>query len=189
MTPVSLAELMAALPDILAAPKDDAPIQSLCLRPARGERAFPNRITMTRAAGIPGERWLTEPWLRLPDGSPDPRIQVSILPVRVMDLVWRDRVNTPHPGDPIVADLDCSLANLPTGSLIRAGTAVLRVSDEYNAACAKWKVRYGTDARFFIDGPPGHDVLRLRGVLCSVEEDGEVGLTDRLKVVRRGPGP
>ena len=176
---------MAALPDILAAPKTDAQVHSLCLRPARGERAFPAQITMTRAAGIPGERWLTEPWLRLADGRPDPRIQVSILPVRVMDLVWRDRDGTPHPGDPIVADLDCGLANLPVGSLLQAGTAVLRVSDEFNTACAKWKLRYGADARAFIDAP-GHPVLRLRGVLCSVEQDGVVSLTDRLQVIRVG---
>ena len=183
MTPVTMAELMAALPDILAAPKSDAPIASLCLRPGRGERVFPDRITMTRAAGIPGERWATEPWLRLADGSPDPRIQVSILPRRVMDLVWRDRVGTPHPGDPIVADLDCGLANLPVGTLVQAGSAVLRVSDEFNAGCAKWKVRYGADARAFLDAP-GHEVLRLRGVLCSVVEDGEVTLSDRLQVLR-----
>lgn len=186
MSQVTLDELMVALPDILAAPRDDAPIHSLCLRPGYGERRLVDRITMTKAGGIPGERWATAPWLKLPDGSPDPRIQVSILPLRVMDPVWRDRVNTPHPGDPIVADLDCSLANLPTGSLIAAGTAVLKVSDEYNAACAKWKVRYGADARFFIDGPPGHDVLRLRGILCSVEENGEVTQADRLRVLRRG---
>ena len=185
MTPVTMLELMAALPGIMAAPKTDAPIDSLCLRPERNARAFPGRIKMTRAEGIPGERWLLEPWLRLPDGRPDPRIQVSILPVRVMDLVWRDRVAMPHPGDPIVADLDCSVANLPTGTLIQAGTAVLRVSDEFNEGCVKWKARYGADARAFIDAP-GHSPLRLRGVLCSVEQDGEVTLADRLQVVRRG---
>ena len=182
-TPVTMAELLAALPDIMAAPKTDAPIDSLCLRPARNERAFPTLIRMTRAKGIPGERWLNEPWLRLADGSPDPRIQVSILPRRVMDLVWRDREMTPHPGDPIVADLDCSLANLPEGTLLQAGTAVLRVSDQFNAGCIKWKLRYGADARAFIDAP-GHPRLRLRGVLCSVEVDGEVSLTDRLQVIR-----
>ncbi|MBI1170789.1 hypothetical protein GC209_05260 [bacterium] len=184
MTQVTMAELMAALPHILSAPKDDAPIHSLCLRPGYGERSFPDRLTMTRARGIPGERWSTAPWLKLPDGSPDPRIQVSILPIRVMDLVWRDREATPHPGDPIVADLDCSLANLPAGTLIRAGTAVLKVSDHFNQACAKWKVRYGADARAFIDAP-GHPELRLRGILCSVEQDGEVTLADRLQVISR----
>ena len=172
-------------PEILAAPKDDGVIHSLCLRPERGERRFPARIAMTRADGIPGERWATAPWMVLADGSPDPRIQVSILPLRVMDLVWRDREGTPHPGDPIVADMDLSLANLPTGSLIGAGSAILRVSDVFNEACAKWKLRYGADARAFIDAP-GHPDLRLRGVLCAVEQDGEVTLSDRLRVIRRG---
>ncbi len=181
---VTMAELIAALPDIQSAPKSDAPIHSLCLRPGYGQRQFPAKITMTRAEGIPGERWLTAPWMKLPDGTPDPRIQVSILPARILNLVWRDRVATPHPGDPIVADLDCALANLPAGSLIQAGSAVLRVSDVFNEACVKWKTRYGADARAFIDAP-GHPDLRLRGVLCSVEQDGEVTLTDRLQVLSR----
>ena len=183
--PVSRAELDAALAHVLAAPRTDAPIVGLCLRPGRGERSFPRRISLTRDRGIPGERWLTEPWLTLPDGSPHPGIQVSILGIRVMDLVWRDREATVHPGDPIVADLDCSEANLPVGSLIAAGTAVLRVSEVPNHACAKWKVRYGAEAYDWVRVPE-HAGMRLRGVLCSVETDGEVGLQDRLQVIRRG---
>ena len=181
--PVSTAELMAALPHILAAPKTDAPIAALCFRPGLSQRQFPASLILTQAQGVPGERWLTLPWLRLADGSPDPDIQVSILPQRVLDLVWRDRANTPHPGDTIVADLDCSTANLPPGSLIRAGSAVLRVSGVFNQSCVKWQVRYGADARAFIDAP-GHPELRLRGVLCAVVQDGKVGLSDRLQVVR-----
>ena len=177
---ITAAELSAAMPHVLAAPKTDAPITSLCLRPAFGERAFPDRIVMTRAQGIPGERWATLPWSRLPDGSPDPRIQVSLLPSRVMDLVWQDK-SVPHPGDPIVADLDMSFANLPIGTRIQAGTAVLRVSDLPNNGCAKWKVRYGADAMAWVVADPS---LRLRGVLCSVETDGEVTLSDRLQVIR-----
>lgn len=185
MSQVTLEELMAALPNILAAPKDLAPIRMFCLRPAPNQRSFPEVLHLTRAEGIPGERWLTTPWLRQEDGSPDPRIQVSILPSRVLDLVWRDRESVVHPGDPIVADLDCSLRNLPEGSLIRAGSAVLKVSGLFNEGCAKWKVRYGANARAFTE-LPGHPELRLRGILCSVEEDGEVTLADRLQVIRRG---
>ena len=177
---ISLPELNAALPQVLAAPKTDAAIATLCLRPAFNERAFADRLVMTKAQGIPGERWATLPWLKLADGSPDPRIQVSLLPSRVMDLVWQDR-SQPHPGDPIVADMDMTVANLPVGSLIRAGSAILRVSDVPNNGCAKWKVRYGADALTWVQADPG---LRLRGVLCSVEVDGEVTLADRLQVLR-----
>ena len=180
--PVTMAELMAALPQVLAAPKTDARIDGLCFRPAFNQRQFPHSLTLTRDQGVPGERWLTAPWMKLPDGSPDPRIQVSILPLRVMDLVWRDREGQPHPGDTIVADLDMSEANLPAGTLLQAGTAVVRVSDAFNDACVKWKVRYGKDAKDWVTAP-GHPPLRLRGVLCSVEQDGIVRLGDRLRKV------
>lgn len=177
--PVTMDELMAALPQVLAAPKDHAPVLGLCFRSGYGERRFPQSLRLTRDQGVPGERWASAPWLRLPDGSPDPRIQVSILPARVMDLVWRDRENEPHPGDTIVADMDMGLANLPVGTLLQAGTAVLRVSDVFNDACVKWKVRYGKDAKDWITRP-GHPELRLRGVLCSIERDGVVSLGDPL---------
>jgi hypothetical protein len=175
--------LSAALPHVLAAPKTDAPIAMLCFRPGFGERTFPDQLTLTKHQGIPGERWMTAPWLKLPDGSPDPRIQVSLLPTRVADVVWQDRDTTLHPGDPIIADLDMTAANLPPGTLIRAGTAILRVSDHPNDGCVKWKVRYGNAAMEWI-ADPKHTSLRLRGVLCSVEHDGVVTLTDRLQVIR-----
>lgn len=179
MTP-DMATLMAALPHVLAAPKDAAPVQQLCLRPARGQRSFPQSVRLTRAEGVPGERWLTEPWLRLPDNSPDPDIQVSILPARVLDLVWQHGDAAPHPGDTMVADMDMSVANLPPGTLLQAGTAVLRVSHQFNDACVKWKARYGTDAKDWITAP-GHPDLRLRGILCAVVQDGDVRLGDALK--------
>ena len=182
---VTAAELAAALPQVLTAPRDAAPITTLCRRPGFGLRDFPESLTLTRAEGVPGERWLTAPWLKLPDGRPDPSIQVSILPLRVLDLIWRDRAGTVHPGDNIVADLDCSLSNLPTGSLISAGTAVLRVSGEFNDGCVKWKARYGADAKAWITAP-GHPELRLRGILCSVESDGEIRLGDPIHILRRG---
>lgn len=183
MQHVTAEDLRNALPHVLEAPKTDAAIAMLCFRAGFGLRSFPDRLTMTRAAGIPGERWLTHPWLKLADGSPDPRIQVSILPIRVLDLVWRDRVGTVHPGDPIVADLDMTEANLPAGTLLQAGTAVLRVSDEPNDGCVKWKARYGAAAMEWIVAPE-HSALRLRGVLCSIEQDGVVGVDDRIVVLR-----
>lgn len=183
--PVTAEALAAALPQVLAAPKEATTVASLCFRPRPNRRDFPDRLRLTRAEGIPGDRWLTQPWLRLPDGRPDPEIQVSILPLRVLDLVWQDRDATPHPGDPIIADLDCSTANLPPGTLLQAGTAVLRVSALFNDGCVKWKVRYGQAAKDWITAP-GHPDLRLRGVLCAVEQDGEVAVGDALTVLRRG---
>ena len=179
MTQVTKDELDRAIPDIMAAPKDGAVIDMLCLRPGYGERRFVDEISVTRDAGIPGERWATAPWLKLEDGRPHPGIQVCILQKRVLDLVWRDRVNTVHPGDTFIVDMDLSEANLPVGQVLCAGDAMLRVSDVFNDACVKWKVRYGDAAKTWVTAP-GHPELRLRGVLCSVERDGTIRNGDRL---------
>jgi hypothetical protein len=175
---VTSAELTTALPHVCAAPKTDTTIDSLCFRPARRQREFPHTLRLTRAHGIPGDRWLTEPWLRLPNGDPDPNIQISILPLRVLNLVWTDRDTTPHPGDSFIADIDTSLANLPQGTRLQAGTAILRVSNLFNEGCMKWKAYYGADAKNWITD---HPELRLRGVLCAVEQDGIIHPGDTLR--------
>ncbi|RJE86521.1 MOSC domain-containing protein [Paracoccus onubensis] len=181
----SMATLMAALPEIRNAPSDHGPIRYLCHRPDFGQRDFVSELTLTVEQGIPGERWMRHPWMRLPDGSPDPAIQVSILPARVCDLVWQPGDVSPHPGDSIVADLETSLDNLPTGSLIGAGDAVLQVSAVFNDACVKWRKRYGEDALRWVRAE-GHPHLRLRGILCAITQDGVVRADDRLRVLRRG---
>lgn len=170
-------ELAAALPHVCAAPKEAGPVTMLCTRSGYNKRNFRDRLRLTRAGGVEDDFEMSNPWLRLPDGRPDPRIQVSILPLRVLDLVWRDRTAVIHPGDTIIADLDTSTTNLPAGSLIRAGTAVLGVSDLWNEGCVKWKVRYGRPAHAWVSAPQ-HENLRLRGILCSIEEDGEVAVGD-----------
>ncbi|MCM2563082.1 hypothetical protein M8756_13160 [Lutimaribacter sp. EGI FJ00015] len=172
-------QLQAALAHIRAAPTDNAPIEMLCFRPGYGQRQIVDRLELTVDRGIPGERWLTAPWLKMPDGRPDPRIQVSILPKRVMDTVWQDRSGTVHPGDPIVADIETSVDSLPVGTRLQAGTAVLEVSDAFNEGCVKWKTRYGTAAKDWIVTPENRP-LRLRGLLCRIVQDGVVRVGDRL---------
>lgn len=172
---------MAALPGVLSAPKTGSAVELLCLRPGYGERRFVEYVTVTQAQGIPGERWGAAPWLKLPDGTGHPGIQISILPRRVLDLIWRDRGNVVHPGDTFVCDLDMTEANLPAGFQLAVGTAVLRVSDVWNDACAKWKVRHGEAAFKWVRT---HPTFRLRGVLCSVERDGVIRNGDAVEVLR-----
>ena len=168
------------MPQVLAAPSDRGAIRLLCLRPKPNQRSFPGSLTLTRAVGVVGDFESSRPWLVLEDGSPDPRNQVSLMSARVLDLLWRDGTPRNHPGDNIACDLDLSHANLPVGTLLQAGTAVLRVSDEPNDGCAKWKVRCGRAAYDWISRPD-HLPLRLRGLFCSVEQDGEMRLGDTLR--------
>jgi hypothetical protein len=177
---IEAADLAAALPHVLSAPQTDGSVRLLCARPQPNKRSFPDQLTLTRATGVIGDFEASRPWLVLKDGSPDPRNQVSILPSRVLDLVWRNRDPRSHPGDNIAVDLDLSHANLPTGTLLQVGTAVLRVSDEPNDGCAKWKVRCGKAAYDWVR-LADQATYRLRGLYCSVERDGVISLGDHIK--------
>ncbi|MFT5632095.1 MAG: hypothetical protein ACI9HB_003282 [Gammaproteobacteria bacterium] len=176
---VRLAECEDALSTILAAPKSGAIVEQLCLRPGFSERSFPELLELTVAGGIIGERWTKAPWLTLSDGTPDPRIQVSILSKRVMDLCWRDRENTHHPGDTMIVDMDLGVENLPNGTRLGIGSAVVEVSDKFNTACIKWQGRYGAESLRWLNLRKNRD-YRLRGILCRIVQDGVVRLGDEL---------
>ncbi len=49
------AALAAALPHVLAAPRRDGPVRLLGARPGHNRRVFPDRLTLTRAAGVAGD--------------------------------------------------------------------------------------------------------------------------------------
>ena len=164
---------------IRQAPDDRGEIQTLCVRPAEGERLYPDQIEFCCQRGVVGDRWLTKTWMHLDDGSPDPRLQVCILQKRVLDLIWLDRDNTPYPADNLIADMNLGEDNLPAGSKLSAGSAVLEVSDVFNTACSKWRDRYGGESLRWINHPDNLP-FRLRGILCQVVQNGTVTLQDRL---------
>lgn len=180
MTFKSIEELNAELPHIRNAPKDDGVIHKLCYRPGFRKREFVDEISLSVTDGVIGDRWKEFGWLKLPDGSADPRIQVCILPKRVLDSVWQEDHGVDYPGDTMIVDMDMSEANLPIGTRLQVGSAIIEVSDVFNDACTKWSARYGKPSREWINLPENLP-LRLRGILCQVVEDGKVSLSDRMR--------
>lgn len=180
ISPPSIELLNARREWILAAPKDEAPILTLCVRPAEGERRFVERMRLDPELGVVGDRWLTKTWMHLPDGRPDPRIQVCMMGSRALSLVRREGSGAPYPADNIIADMDFSEANLPVGQRLQVGTAVIEVSDVFNTACSKWQQRYGAESLRWINLPE-NTPHRLRGILARVVRAGEVGLADSIR--------
>ena len=161
---------------IQAAPKEAAPIHQLCIRPISGEREFLNEIELCPERGVLGDRWINHSWLYLEDGSSDPRVQISILPYRTWKLFCeplQSQGKAIHPGDTIIADLDCSEANLPVGQQLQAGSALIEVSDIFNTACQKWRDRYGSQSIQLINQRENR-CLRLRGLFCKIVQAGRL---------------
>jgi MOSC domain-containing protein YiiM len=140
------------------------------------------------AAGVVGDNWLDRGSSGTPDRSADPQRQVTVMNARVAELVAGGTERMSLAGDQLYLDLDISVDNLPAGSLLEVGDAVLEVSDVPHLGCAKFVERFGTDAMKFVNSSLGRE-LRLRGMNTRVVQPGTIRLGDRAGISRVAAAP
>ncbi|WPJ94362.1 hypothetical protein SH580_13055 [Coraliomargarita algicola] len=156
-------------------------IDFLMNRPAEGVHEPVDRLELDVARGILGDRWEETAWLRLPDGAPDPRVQVSLTNTRVMLCFTGAAAGAVYRcGDNIYCDLNLTEAQLPVGTRLEVGEAVIEVSDVVNDACGKFAQRFGADA-FQCVRLAENVPLRLRGLFCRIVQNGTVRVGDRIQ--------
>jgi hypothetical protein len=114
-----------------------------------------------------------------PDGKPDPRVQVAVCNTPIIAMLQNLTGVRHHPGDTIFTDLDLSHDNLPIGTQLRVGAAIIEVSDVENDACAKFAKHYGEEVLRWIRLPENKH-LRLRGFFAKVVQDGEACIGDEI---------
>src|SRR5689334_9906239 len=164
---LSRERLMAGLGAIRDSPKDGGRVVLVVRRPAVGERDLPAEAVLDQAIGLAGDNWLTRGSPSMPDGSADPQRQVTVMNARVAELVAGGTDRMPLAGDQLYLDLDLSVENLPAGSLLAVGQAVLQVSHAPHLGCAKFVERFGAEAMRFVNSRTGRR-LRLRGMNARV---------------------
>lgn len=177
----SIEALLAALDDISASPADEGRLELINIRPVTNSRRVLDDCRMSRAGGMEGDNWAKGCWKKLPDGSPHPDVQVSLMNSRCIRAIAGDAENWPPAGDNLFVDLNLSEANLPVGAQLSIGDAVLEVTEVEHAPCGKFTKRYGEIAYKFLSDPKCV-ALRLRGVFARVVKDGVVRIGD---VVRK----
>jgi MOSC domain-containing protein YiiM len=171
---LTLDQLRTGLPQVIASPKDDGPVEMLVVRPEENERLTPRSVEVSAPAGLTGDHWATGKYRDRPD------IQIAIINSRLLDLVsGGDRERWASVGDNIVVDLDLSRANLVAGQKLGAGSAVLEITDTPHAGCKKFASRFGADALRFVNLDQGSE-LRLRGVYARVLQAGSISLGDSI---------
>ena len=87
-------------------------------------------------------------------------------------------------GDNFFIDLDISAANLPCGTRLRVGDALVEVTPKPHNGCAKFGGRFGTDAVRFVQAPATRH-LNLRGIYWRVIEPGAAAAGAEIRVVAR----
>jgi len=175
-TPVkhlTMQELEAALGHLRDAPKDDGVLQLIVCRPNVDQREEMDQAELDPVKGLIGDNWIVRPSSKTPDGSPHPEMQINIMNVRVTALVAQQRERWSLAGDQLYLDMDLSKKNLPAGSRIQVGSAVLEVSPLPHTGCAKFVSRFGVDAMKFVNSEVGKE-LCLRGINAKVVQAGVV---------------
>jgi MOSC domain-containing protein YiiM len=165
------AELEAGLDTIRNSPKDHGTVELIVSRPRPSEREILEHAQLDPGAGLVGDSWAS----RMPDPNPD--TQLNVMNARVIALIAPDRARWPLAGDQLFVDLDLGDENLPPGTRIEIGGAVIEVSAEPHLGCGKFVARFGVDAMKFVNSPLGRQ-LHLRGINARVVRAGAVRVGD-----------
>jgi hypothetical protein len=177
---LTTAELEAALDDLRAAPRDVGTVELVVRRPAVDEREILAEGRLDRAVGLVGDTWSQRGSSRTDDGGPHPEMQLNVINARLSALVAIDPDRRALAGDQLHVDLDLSVENLPPGTRLALGTAVIEVTPQPHTGCAKFVARFGQDAMRFVNSPLGRD-LRLRGMNAKVVVEGTVRPGDPIR--------
>jgi len=171
-----LGELEQKLGTLPAAPRDAGRVALLVRRRPDKVRETPTRIDLGPDTGVPGDAWGR-------GEKPDRAAQLTVMEIDVAEMIANGQPLTVF-GDNLFLALDLSVENLPTGSRLRLGRALLEVTAKPHNGCRKFAARFGHDALRLVANPELRH-RNLRGIYMSVVEAGEVAVGDAVAVVSR----
>jgi hypothetical protein len=177
-------ELEAGLDAIRQSPKDEGVLDLIVRRPDVGVREVLDQGHLDVADGLVGDNWRTRGSRRTKDGSAHPDMQLNVMNSRVIALVAGEQARWALAGDQLFVDVDLSEANLPAGTRIALGSAIIEVTDQPHTGCEKFVARFGLEAMKFVNSPIGR-ALHLRGINARVVTPGSIRVGDKVKVVRQ----
>jgi MOSC domain-containing protein YiiM len=177
---LTLAELEAGLDTIRQSPKQEGGLTLIVRRPAIDEREVLAKGKLDLHEGLVGDTWRTRGSSRTADGSSHPDMQLTLMNAHVIALLAQEKERWPLAGDQLFVDFDLSLDNLPVGTCLAIGTAVIEVTAQPHTGCNKFMARFGSEALKFVNSPMGKQ-LRLRGLNAKVVQPGAIRVGDRVK--------
>jgi hypothetical protein len=177
----TLDELQTGLAEIHKSPGDHGVLELIVRRPRVEERETPDSARLDTVEGLVGDNWLIRGSKTTPDGSAHPGKQLTMMNSRLIALVAGERARWPLAGDQLFVDLDLSEENLPAGTRLRIGSAVVEITPDPHTGCKKFASRYGVDAVRFVSSTEARR-LRLRGVYAKVVQSGDIRTGDKVAI-------
>ncbi len=176
-------ELEAGLEHILCSPREQGTLEMIVRRPRREEREVLVAGDLHPAEGLRGDTWKERGSSNTPDGSADPNVQLTLINTRLIALLAQEKTHWPLAGDQLFVDFNLSEDNVPAGTQLAIGSAIIEVTPPPHTGCKKFTARFGLDAMKFVNSPRGKQ-LHLRGINARIVKGGEVRVGDSVKKLR-----
>jgi MOSC domain-containing protein YiiM len=167
-------EIEAGINKILQSPKDNGVLNLIVRRPQEDEREVLEKGELDIEKGLVGDDWLT--------GDGNTETQIAIMNSRIIDLIAQDKDRWKLAGDQLFIDLNLTDENLPHGTKLQIGSAILEITPKPHNGCKKFVERFGLDAMKFVNSSVGKQ-FHLRGIYAKVVQSGTIRAGDAVKKI------
>lgn len=174
MKHLTTAEIEAKLQFVVESPKDNGILKLICRRPNEDEREVLETGELDIEKGLVGDNWRSR--------NDDLETQITIMNSRIAEILAPDQDRRKLAGDQLFIDLDLTDENLPVGTKLQIGSAILEITSVPHNGCRKFVERFGLDAMKFVNSPVGKK-YHLRGIYARVIQSGAVRQGDAVKKV------
>ncbi len=167
-------EIEMNLSKVLESPKDNGILNLIVRRPKENAREVLEAGELDTKKGLVGDDWLTD------DGNAE--AQLAIMNSRIIDLLAQGAERWKLAGDQLFIDLNLTDENLPAGTRLAIGSAIIEVTPKPHNGCRKFVERFGLDAMKFVNSTVGKH-YHLRGIYSRVVQSGTIRQGDAVKKV------
>jgi len=177
MRHLTMEELESGLDEIRRSPKENGILNLIVRRSGMDQRETLDEGRLDLARGLVGDNWYARGSESTPDGGADPEMQLNIMNSRVTALVAQHPARWSLAGDQLYIDMDLSTENIPPGTQLSLGSAIIEVTPPPHTGCKKFVARFGSDAMKFVNSGAGRQ-LNLRGINAKIVQSGSIRVGD-----------
>lgn len=176
----SIPELEAGMEYIRQSPLDQGVVKLIVRRPEENAREVVEEAQLSLTEGLIGDSWMLRASKHTANGSANKESQITVMNARIIELLAQSEDRWALAGDQLYVDFNLDEDNIPPGTRLAIGTAVIEVSAVPHSGCRKFSDRFGVEAMKFVNSPEGKQ-LHLRGINTKVIQAGTIRVGDIVK--------